>query len=824
MVKSWRYRMVLTLLLLLCVNGLVLCVTCVNAVLLFCYLQSQIDSMGEVYMVPMCLPHQGRSLTMKKKDVDRVSALTCLSIWQSLERSTLAHFIVIGYESGIVRILSEKGHFLAYFHIQQTACTRLRASVVLGDIRSIECLLVLHAQNVVVEIEGFALSEELLRLYHACDNTPTNNLDVLEEAGNLASSLRSSGAVKRYHLSSVETVTDIAGLSLERRVSVENTDIVHAQLICSTGAPYFATWEMTAPSNKSAVDIATQMASKVTSSMFSFAKGLWRGEDNSGSASHPGRSASNDAASLSVGLKELRPSLNWDDGHRRGLSCSVDVSGRFVAVMDQLGRCMVINAHTGGVLRLLKGYRHGQLAWSSHTLPSSDSANSSNTNTSTNTNTNTSTNNHSTISLLWCWQGSKSQRAQLSCWRAPSGTLLWQSNALVEDGHTADMPHTLLPASLPLRTSMRQVSPAEQALFQPLVLCTNGDLYRVALPESISTSKIQGHVHAWEERFGRHGQASPMAGEMTEIMQQLQQLQKYVQQGAAATQISQQWAQVLHTCGSLRQVASLNQIANVLASQDHAYLSTSQQAEAAAVLSDALLECDDEINEEHQPSQDGELLQRLKHQLQIRARLLRIYDLLTACYLEVQPAGRRVLSNLDTTDDLTGQATEEAAAEKEGKDDDDQGEDANDNLTHSQSKVKDQESASSPATVPDLIAACLSGKCASIRQVTESLQAGELPASYRDKEKAAGNTLPLKWMEFSQALTWELVQDTPIVVLGHVSPDMRLRVACFVVGLGLDLPLDEGHPWELLHLSAETQAHLLAAMIGKVLDESVREE
>eukprot|EP00761_Pharyngomonas_kirbyi_P012440 gb/GECH01012467.1/.p1 GENE.gb/GECH01012467.1/~~gb/GECH01012467.1/.p1 ORF type:complete len:527 (+),score=131.48 gb/GECH01012467.1/:1-1581(+) len=140
----------------------------------------------------------------------------------------------------------------------------------------------------------------------------------------------------------------------------------------------------------SAAAIATNVASKVSSAMYSFAKSfIWGGDSHDtvdpSSSSSSGLSSSSLVSSVSKessSIKDenttphasnidhktepaidLAPEVELTDPRRRMESIGPDPTGRYAAATDSLGRIMIVDLHSMIIIRMLKGYRSAQCAW-----------------------------------------------------------------------------------------------------------------------------------------------------------------------------------------------------------------------------------------------------------------------------------------------------------------------------------------------------------------------------------------------------------------------------------------------------------------------------
>ena len=116
-------------------------------------------------------------------------------------------------------------------------------------------------------------------------------------------------------------------------------------------------------------DSAVNLLSKSVMSIYNWYGGS--ADAASGSSGPATAERKTDALKVQESTLVVTARVEFKDIKRRVLKLSSDPSGDFVAASDSLGRVTLFDAAVGAVVRVWKGLRHAELAWTTRQQPSS---------------------------------------------------------------------------------------------------------------------------------------------------------------------------------------------------------------------------------------------------------------------------------------------------------------------------------------------------------------------------------------------------------------------------------------------------------------------
>ena len=116
-------------------------------------------------------------------------------------------------------------------------------------------------------------------------------------------------------------------------------------------------------------DSAVNLLSKSVMSIYNWYGGS--ADAASGSSGTAAVERKTDALKVQESTLVVTARVEFKDIKRRVLKLSADPSGDFVAASDSLGRVTLFDAAVGAVVRVWKGLRHAELAWTTRQQPSS---------------------------------------------------------------------------------------------------------------------------------------------------------------------------------------------------------------------------------------------------------------------------------------------------------------------------------------------------------------------------------------------------------------------------------------------------------------------
>ncbi|KAG0057507.1 Rab3 GTPase-activating protein non-catalytic subunit [Gryganskiella cystojenkinii] len=309
--------------------------------------------------------------------LDGITTILCLPLYAPRSSQSQV-YVVVGYKSGMIRIFNESGQLVVVQQLHHTPVVSIKTRIGTGKIpgEDEDEMTILHEGGKVVCIEGESLWV-VLRL----SGGSGRHGGPARHKPTLSNGFSSSSSSSMY-----------TSQATERFISVGSKPMVAFYASSSSGRPLF-----------SATSLATQMAARVTSAVFGFAKSIWGG-GGSGISSRPGSPAlgnssgrsSPDSKRLSgQGLQDGNggtagphgtiypsalapatevPAVLWLSDSQRCIrhvslapapprgSCYHNPS-KLAAMTDSLGRVLLVDLEECEIIRMWKGLRGAKCGW-----------------------------------------------------------------------------------------------------------------------------------------------------------------------------------------------------------------------------------------------------------------------------------------------------------------------------------------------------------------------------------------------------------------------------------------------------------------------------
>ncbi|KAG0273753.1 Rab3 GTPase-activating protein non-catalytic subunit [Linnemannia exigua] len=333
--------------------------------------------------------------------LDAITTVLCLPLY--VPRSNRSQvYVVLGYKSGMIRIFNEAGQLVVVQQLHHTPVVSIKARV--GTGRTPGCdedeMTILHEGGKVVCIEGESLWV-VLRL--------SNGSSRVSDANSVQATQTPTFAYKKWSLQNQDLMVDVVSCGPARHKptlsngfsSSSSSSMYTAQAterFLSVGSkPMMAFYASSSSSRPlfSATSLATQMAARVTSAVFGFAKSIWGSSPRPGSPAFGGASGrtSPDSKRLSgQGIQDGTagpygtiypsamapatevPAVLWLSDSQR---CIRHVSlapppprgtcyhspSKLAAMTDSLGRVLLVDLEECEIIRMWKGLRGARCGW-----------------------------------------------------------------------------------------------------------------------------------------------------------------------------------------------------------------------------------------------------------------------------------------------------------------------------------------------------------------------------------------------------------------------------------------------------------------------------
>ncbi|KAG0285440.1 Rab3 GTPase-activating protein non-catalytic subunit [Linnemannia gamsii] len=333
--------------------------------------------------------------------LDAITTVLCLPLY--VPRSNKSQvYVVLGYKSGMIRIFNEVGQLVVVQQLHHTPVVSIKARIGTGKVPGTDEdeMTILHEGGKVVCIEGESLWV-VLRL--------SNGSSRVSDANSVQATQTPTFAYKKWSLQNQDLMVDVVSCGPARRKptlsngfsSSSSSSMYTSQAterFLSVGStPMMAFYASSCSSRPlfSATSLATQMAARVTSAVFGFAKSIWGSSPRPGSPAFGGASGrtSPDSKRLSgQGIQEGTagpygtiypsamapatevPAVLWLSDSQR---CIRHVSlapppprgtcyhspSKLAAMTDSLGRVLLVDLEECEIIRMWKGLRGARCGW-----------------------------------------------------------------------------------------------------------------------------------------------------------------------------------------------------------------------------------------------------------------------------------------------------------------------------------------------------------------------------------------------------------------------------------------------------------------------------
>ena len=269
--------------------------------------------------------------------------ITAVCVLPSLKRAS--EFVILGLSSGFVRVISS-----------QTGQVLLQRRVSDEPVRAIHLHLSHGAHDVVVLSRGSLIvleGTELLFQLRSTPNAPSVSSTIVEDTAlNL----------KRWDISSVEDPSDFACTIIDDPKAFDqlvqmrplSTEPITEYVV--VGAQPMLTKLSSQGEKKafSAAALATNVASKVGSAVFSMVSSFW------GKPAEPEKKAKVDLVTQALPLTN---DIALEDNRRKIISICLDPTAKYAALADGFGRVLLADLENMTFIRIWKGYRNVQCGW-----------------------------------------------------------------------------------------------------------------------------------------------------------------------------------------------------------------------------------------------------------------------------------------------------------------------------------------------------------------------------------------------------------------------------------------------------------------------------
>ncbi|KAF8941205.1 Rab3 GTPase-activating protein non-catalytic subunit [Haplosporangium gracile] len=333
--------------------------------------------------------------------LDAITTVLCLPLY--VPRSNQSQvYVVLGYKSGMIRIFNEGGQLVVVQQLHHTPVVSIKARIGTGRVSGSDEdeMTILHEGGKVVCIEGESLWV-VLRL--------SSGSSRVSDANSVQATQTPTFAYKKWSLQNQDLMVDVVSCgparhkpTLSNGFSSSSSSSMYTsqatERFLSVGSkPMMAFYASSSSSRPlfSATSLATQMAARVTSAVFGFAKSIWGSSPRPGSPAFGGASGrtSPDSKRLSgQGLQEGTagpygtiypsalapatevPAVLWLSDSQRCIrhislapppprgTCYHSPS-KLAAMTDSLGRVLLVDLEECEIIRMWKGLRGARCGW-----------------------------------------------------------------------------------------------------------------------------------------------------------------------------------------------------------------------------------------------------------------------------------------------------------------------------------------------------------------------------------------------------------------------------------------------------------------------------
>ncbi|KAF9118547.1 Rab3 GTPase-activating protein non-catalytic subunit [Mortierella sp. 14UC] len=333
--------------------------------------------------------------------LDAITTVLCLPLY--VPRSNQSQvYVVLGYKSGMIRIFNEIGQLVVVQQLHHTPVVSIKARVGTGRAPGgdEDEMTILHEGGKVVCIEGESLWV-VLRL--------SNGSSRVSDTSSAQATQTPTFAYKKWSLQNQDLMVDVVSCgparhkpTLSNGFSSSSSSSMYTsqatERFLSVGSkPMMAFYASSSSSRPlfSATSLATQMAARVTSAVFGFAKSIWGSSPRPGSPAFGGASGRTSPDSKRLSGQAIQdgtagpygtiypsamapaievPAVLWLSDSQR---CIRHVSlapppprgtcyhspSKLAAMTDSLGRVLLVDLEECEIIRMWKGLRGARCGW-----------------------------------------------------------------------------------------------------------------------------------------------------------------------------------------------------------------------------------------------------------------------------------------------------------------------------------------------------------------------------------------------------------------------------------------------------------------------------
>ncbi|KAF9923588.1 Rab3 GTPase-activating protein non-catalytic subunit [Linnemannia zychae] len=311
-------------------------------------------------------------------------------------------YVVLGYKSGMIRIFNEAGHLVVVQQLHYTPVVSIKARIGAGRVPGSDEdeMTILHEGGKVVCIEGESLWV-VLRLSNGSSRVP--------DANSVQATQTPTFAYKKWSLQNQDLMVDVVSCgparhkpTLSNGFSSSSSSSMYTsqatERFLSVGSkPMMAFYASSSSSRPlfSATSLATQMAARVTSAVFGFAKSIWSSSPRPGSPAFGGASGRSSPDSKRLSSQNVQdgtvgpygtiypsamapatevPAVLWLSDPQRCIrhvspapppprGTCYHSSSKLAAMTDSLGRVLLVDLEECEIIRMWKGLRGARCGW-----------------------------------------------------------------------------------------------------------------------------------------------------------------------------------------------------------------------------------------------------------------------------------------------------------------------------------------------------------------------------------------------------------------------------------------------------------------------------
>ncbi|KAF9578327.1 Rab3 GTPase-activating protein non-catalytic subunit [Lunasporangiospora selenospora] len=334
--------------------------------------------------------------------LDAITALQCLPLYVPKSDKSQV-YVVVGYKSGMIRIFNESGHLVVIQQLHHTPVVSIKTRIGAGKTpgEDEDEMTIVHEGGKVVCIEG----ESLWVVLRLSSGTSRHS-----DPMSIQSSQTPTFAYKKWRLLNQDLMVDIVSCGpARRRPTLSNgfsssssssmyTSQATERFVAVGSKPMMAFYASSSSTRPlfSATSLATQMAARVTSAVFGFAKSIW--SNSTSRPSSPALGSGNEGGSPDMkrlsgqGVQDGTggpfgaiypsamapatevPAVLWLSDSQRCIrhvslapapprgSC-YHYPSKLAAMTDSLGRVLLVDLEECEIIRMWKGLRGARCGW-----------------------------------------------------------------------------------------------------------------------------------------------------------------------------------------------------------------------------------------------------------------------------------------------------------------------------------------------------------------------------------------------------------------------------------------------------------------------------